>query len=509
MSHLTVGQYAILVFGAMSVYASFRCIYFTYFHPASKFPGPRIAAISNVWYAYHWITGKYPMAIENAFKKYGDVVRIAPNELKNIPPLSGIKSDSNLDIYGSHSKHIEKFLKADFISLGDGDQGITWEKDPIKHRHTAKKLSPAFSAKSIKAKESTIHKYVDLFVQKMKKIGQNEQGVELKIWTDWVSMDISAELSYSRELEQVEKMSSSAFLHALWGVNFFVNVHQILKKFPLSVPLQFLFVPPSALISELQARKLNRETLEWRIEHRGGLEHLDHVEQLLSAEAPPPTGQERKALEVVSGQLLIAGYLPVASQFLCTIMFGLQEPDIHRLLVREIRESFARYEDITAEALAPLKFLHGSIMETLRFTFVEGGGLPRVSPGAIVDGRYIEKGLQVQYGHFAFTRSPRYFHEPRSYRPQHWLPKDHPHWNAAFENDATSHYYPFGLGPRQCIGMELAWREMRIFVAKVLWSFDVEMVSDHKIVYERDFKMHRMWEKPEFWVRFHPVDRSD
>ncbi|EHK98806.1 putative Isotrichodermin C-15 hydroxylase [Glarea lozoyensis 74030] len=287
-----------------------------------------------------------------------------------------------IDIYGSHSKHIEKFLKADFISLGDGDQGITWEKDPIKHRHTAKKLSPAFSAKSIKAKESTIHKYVDLFVQKMKKIGQNEQGVELKIWTDWVSMDISAELSYSRELEQVEKMSSSAFLHALWGVNFFVNVHQILKKFPLSVPLQFLFVPPSALIS----------------------------------------------------------------------------------------------------------------------------GLPRVSPGAIVDGRYIEKGLQVQYGHFAFTRSPRYFHEPRSYRPQHWLPKDHPHWNAAFENDATSHYYPFGLGPRQCIGtrannfpVELAWREMRIFVAKVLWSFDVEMVSDHKIVYERDFKMHRMWEKPEFW----------
>jgi hypothetical protein len=168
-------------------------------------------------------------------------------------------------------------------------------------------------------------------------------------------------------------VENSTFLDALWGVNFFANVHQILKKFPLLAPLQFLFVPPSALLSELKARKANREKLEWRVEHRGAVEHLDHFEQLLPADAAPPTGQQRKLVEAVSFQLLIAGYLPVASQFLCTIMFGLQEPQIHRLLVEEIRGSFGRYEDITAEALVPLKLLHASIMETMRLTFVEGG----------------------------------------------------------------------------------------------------------------------------------------
>ena len=77
------------------------------------------------------------------------------------------------------------------------------------------------------------------------------------------------------------------------------------------------------------------------------------------------------------------------------------------------------------------------------------------------------------------------------------------------ENFALRLAFPLS---KSCIDrflVELAWREMRLFVAKVLWSFDVEMVSDQKIVYERDFKMHGMWEKPEFWVRFHPVDRSD
>jgi hypothetical protein len=168
-------------------------------------------------------------------------------------------------------------------------------------------------------------------------------------------------------------VKNSTFLNALWGVNFFANIHQILKKFPLLVPLQFLFVPPTALLSELQARKANREKLEWRVEHRGGVEHLDHFEQLLPANAAPPTGQQRKLVEAVSVQLLIAGYLPVASQFLCTIMFGLQEKGIHGLLVEEIRGGFERYEDITAEGLASLKFLNASIMETMRLTFVEGG----------------------------------------------------------------------------------------------------------------------------------------
>jgi hypothetical protein len=176
-------------------------------------------------------------------------------------------------------------------------------------------------------------------------------------------------------------VENSTFLDALWGVNFFANVHQILKKFSLLVPLQFLFVPRSALLSELKARKASWEKLEWRVEHRGGVEHLDHFEQLLPADAAPPTGHQRKLVEADSVQLLIAGYLPVASQFLCTIMFSLHEPEIHRLLVEEIRESFERYDDITEEALASLKFLHVSIMETMKLTFVEGGKQTILSSG--------------------------------------------------------------------------------------------------------------------------------
>ncbi|KAH6696657.1 hypothetical protein BKA61DRAFT_741584, partial [Leptodontidium sp. MPI-SDFR-AT-0119] len=87
---LTVQGLITIILGAISVYAVLRCVYLLYFHPLSKLPGPRIAATSNVWYAYHWLSERYPWAIENALRNYGDVVRIAPNELVFVTPQASV-----------------------------------------------------------------------------------------------------------------------------------------------------------------------------------------------------------------------------------------------------------------------------------------------------------------------------------------------------------------------------------------------------------------------------------
>jgi hypothetical protein len=57
-------------------------------------------------------------------------------------------------------------------------------------------------------------------------------------------------------------------------------------------------------------------------------------------------------------------------------------------------------------------------------------------------------------------------------------------------------------------GMGLEWRETRVFIAKVLWTFDVEMLPNQTIVFERDLRHYGMWEQPKFWVRFRPVGRD-
>jgi hypothetical protein len=37
----------------VAAYTLSRYIYLSYFHPASKFPGPKLASISNLWLSYY------------------------------------------------------------------------------------------------------------------------------------------------------------------------------------------------------------------------------------------------------------------------------------------------------------------------------------------------------------------------------------------------------------------------------------------------------------------------
>ncbi|KAI1297998.1 isotrichodermin C-15 hydroxylase [Xylaria venustula] len=443
---------------------------------------------------------KVPWAVAVALKEYGDIVRVAPNELAFITP------EAFTDIYDSHTSGYEHFPKTDFMDLGLGDNGLSWEMDPMKHYTDAKKVAPAFSARSIKAKELTIHKYIDAFIERMRDIGERRDGIELKTWTDWVAMDTSADLAYGREMDHVRHMKSTDFLNELWIVDFFVTANQVFKKFPLLSLAKFLFVPPSILASYYKVRRINRVAIESRINRRSHPDHLDHFEQLLSSDADMPTTKDINHMDVVVGHLVIAGYEPVTSQIFCTLMFSMLESGSLRILVEEIRSEFKTYEDIQGDSITSLQYLNASLMETLPITVLSSNGMPRKSPGAMVDGHYVPKGV---IWCLAFTRSRRYFHDPYSYRPQRWLPEDHPHWDPAFKYYARDGFHPFSLGPRSCPGMPVAWRQTRLFIAKVLWIFDIEMLPNQDIVLERDFKMYGMWEKPKFWVWFHPRDRDE
>ena len=55
--------------------------YRLFFHPLSRIQGPRIAALSNVWYAKHVRDGRMFTLGRTLHKAYGPVVRVGPNEV--------------------------------------------------------------------------------------------------------------------------------------------------------------------------------------------------------------------------------------------------------------------------------------------------------------------------------------------------------------------------------------------------------------------------------------------
>jgi hypothetical protein len=51
--------------------------------------------------------------------------------------------------------------------------------------------------------EPLVHKYMDYFVERMKELGQAPQGVGLVEWTNWMTMDMSADMAWSHEAHQM------------------------------------------------------------------------------------------------------------------------------------------------------------------------------------------------------------------------------------------------------------------------------------------------------------------
>ena len=56
-------------------------LYRRYFHPLARLPGPPLAAITSIWYAYHVRNGHMYQLGTELHRKYGPVVRVRPNEV--------------------------------------------------------------------------------------------------------------------------------------------------------------------------------------------------------------------------------------------------------------------------------------------------------------------------------------------------------------------------------------------------------------------------------------------
>ncbi|KAI1863172.1 uncharacterized protein JN550_009698 [Neoarthrinium moseri] len=393
----------------MIAYAVIRPMYLLFFHPASRFPGPKLAATSHAVYAYYWIRGRWPWFQEAMLEKYGDVVRVAPNELvflnpkaatgqlfEALPSIMDHTLNRELDIYGPAMKSQEIFQKTDMMDFGSGDLGLTWENDPAKHREVARKILPAFSSKAIKAKEPILQSYIDLFISRMREIGGLAEGLEMSQWLLWLCADIAADLAYGRETHHVRDGKSSDFIDTLRATSFPGTLWQLSGKFPLVAPFAFFFVPLKILLSMPKTFKAVSEQVQARIASRGNTKHPDYMDYMVSPEGPVPTSKKDLThIEQVALQMFIAGFDPMQVTFFASIYFLVQNLQACSRLTKEIRDTFSSYDDITPEALSSLKYLHAFIQETLRMHPVGSNGLPRISPGATVDGVYVPKGVSL------------------------------------------------------------------------------------------------------------------
>lgn len=159
---------------------------------------------------------------------------------------------------------------------------------------------------------------------------------------------------------------------------------------------------------------------------------------------------------------LVAGSETTATLLAGVTYYMLRNPDILDKAVEEVRSAFAKEEDISfTSASAQLPYMLACLEEGLRTYPPVPTILIRTTPlteTSTIDGYTVPAGTDVGVHQMSTNYSSQNFKDPESFVPERWLPEA--------INDSTSPYYddnrdarqPFSVGPRNCIGIALAWR---------------------------------------------------
>jgi cytochrome P450 len=124
--------------------------------------------------------------------------------------------------------------------------------------------------------------------------------------------------------------------------------------------------------------------------------------------------------------------------------------------------------------LAHLTYLDWVVKESVRvYPAAWTQGRQAVEPFEL-DGYRFPAGTLLMFSQWVLHRLPDIWGDPEAFRPERWNPahgQKVPHWA----------YFPFGVGPRTCIGMSLAQLEMRLVLATVLQRFVPSLAPGHPV----------------------------
>ncbi|KAF8856700.1 cytochrome P450 [Acephala macrosclerotiorum] len=477
-------------------YLFIRTIYRLYFHPLAKFPGPRLAAVSQLWFARSWYYGKYFQDIEELHKQYGDFVRTAPNELS----IATVQSFN--DIYGQVGRNTHAtFIKSDFYDVGEKELTIVSERDVDKHKEIRRILAPGFTTAALARQEGIIHEYVDLFISQLSKLAVKEP-VDVKEWYKYLTFDISGELTFGEPFGALNAAKNHFWISLIHDTGHIWAISAIFRRYPVLWPLLFLVAPRDLRTAFEKHQALTREKVRSRIARRNEIKHVDFFTNLLSEKS---RDQSEKFM-LAQATLLVIGGSDTTSLFLTGVTyFLLTNPESLKRLQEEVRGAFHDGKEIDNTATLELKYLAAVIEEGLRLLPSIPLGLTRVSPGAVVDGQFIPKGTVVSTANWTTSHSEKFFADAQAFHPERWLPKSHAYYNPRFSNDNRNAARPFSLGSRSCLGMRLAYVEARIILAKLVYTFDWELKNGKDIDWYRDIKLEGFLTLPEVWVSFKPV----
>ncbi|KAL5390314.1 hypothetical protein DPSP01_001886 [Paraphaeosphaeria sporulosa] len=494
---------------AYVLYVISRAIYNAFFHPLARFPGPKAWSASRIPYLFTLVTGQNSFRIKALHDEYGPVVRVAPNELHINDPRAWndiyMRKDSEIrpPQWGMRPPGIESYN----VISGVGSD----------HGRFRKALGMAFSEEAVKEYEPTVRSYFNKFTARIDELIAKNKGsavVDMVKWSNFTTFDIIGELAWSKSYDCLDTGAG----HAIMGVlSHFqgVIIAAAITYYPWINNALMAITPRSAFEDLKMIFNDGHERLQNRIKH-GPSGHPDVLGHLAEYNKQNPTAKiTDDEIEQNVFSCLVAGSECLTTAFSGAFHYLLVYPSKLKRAQEEVRAAFSSEASINATDAAKLEYLNAVIEESLRLCPPLPDMLRRQLPSeapTTIAGRVIPPNTVVSVSCYSMFRSASHFSSPDTFAPERFLKSadESEKWSpdSPLNHNDMAAFKPWGVGPRECPAQPLARLEMRLFLAVLLYRYDLKVAEGSYLTKWTSQQVFETWQKDPLNVEFSPAVSS-
>ncbi|KAJ6103982.1 elymoclavine monooxygenase [Penicillium sp. IBT 18751x] len=459
---------------AFILYVFFIAVNRLFFHPLSKVPGPKLAALTK-WYGFYYNVvrdGQYSLFFSSLHKKYDSpVIRIGPNAVHVNDP----------SFYQEMFSMTTKYYKEpEFYKALGAEGAMASILDPKNHRMYRNHLRPLFASRAVDRVVPRLQLELEKATCIFDMHRKDDRPLNIQALYRSFTSDMVCELLFGETPNFIG--DGNGYHPFVAALDRFTAFSWLVVYFPWIKSIQFHL--PFGLGDKLapEFNEFKRQCQTWEAESHFKRESGAQVERknlfdyYAELDASPETAVSGVAQPVEDAfNFLTAGTESTAYTLSATAFHILNNPHVFKKLRDELDASieFIR-DDFNAKQIQALPYLGAVLKETMRLSTAVPGNLPRLVPpeGVTVRSVFLPGGTVVSSSHLSIIHNDTIFHDPYEFKPERWLGDE--------GKELEKWHIGFSRGPRRCIGSSLAYLELSCVTAYIFSRFKMTLFETNE-----------------------------
>ncbi|KAF2867502.1 cytochrome P450 [Massariosphaeria phaeospora] len=406
------------------------------------------------------------LVLEELHEKYGDIVRIGPNE------IAVFRADGIPAIHGPGSK----CTKASWYDLLQKDKSIHATRKPELHQARRRIWDQGFGPKALRNYQERVKSKVDLLAENIAR--SKDRAVNYTELFAFFGLDVMGDTAFGEGFGMLESNKPHPVMDIL---RLGVNILGRLSPVPWLITL--LSSLPGATPDFTRLERFGAESVLKRAEM--DRDESDIMSKLIAA-ARDPNDASKLNVHWVCGDalvMIVAGSVTVAA----TLTFLFCHLALLPQHAQTLRGELANIDIADNRVLQPLPYLNALINETLRLYPPVPTALLRQTPpeGIPFGDRRVPGGVTVSTPLWSLGRLESSYVRAKEFLPERWyagseLVRDQrgfaPFLSGAYgvilSRRTSSKYTNSESGTHSCLGKQLALMELRLVAAKLVTAYE-------------------------------------